>query len=232
MRSRRNNRRNRKSVQRAPRERVYTFRRSAVGHFYVANTSSTTAYKNQGDTWTFNLATGMTSALGKFIDSGPDTTSTISNITIPNVTEFTALFDLYRIKNVHVKLLPMYQPDAEGGTLDGSASMVYSLSEKNAGGVMSLTDLLQREDARIVRLSASDPIEMDYKPLPLIDANSGGTATLGVTLANDPWLSTASLDVATMSGIRVFFDSGAAPAGSTQLVIVFLSYDLEFKCVI
>jgi len=220
-------------VARGPRsESIHRFTRSAVGHFAVASASSTTGYFSQGDTWSFSLAAGLTSSLGKFIDSPPDVTSTVANIAIPNVSEFTALFDLYRVRSVRVRLLPLYQTGAEPlSTARGSATMWYSLNEKNAGAIMSLTDLLQREDVKIAQLSANEFIEFDYKPRPVLDANSAGTATSGVSDMN-PWLSTGSLDVASLSGIRVYFDAGNPSTTTTsQVVLMFLSFDLEFKTV-
>jgi len=212
---------------------IHRFRRSAVGHFGVG-TSSTTVYSGVGDTWTFSLAAGLTSVLGKFIDSAPDTTSTVANIAIPSSSEFTNLFDLYRFRNVHIQLIPLLQPLSESAsTPKGSASMWMSLNEKNAGAISSLVELLQREDVRYELLEASNNIQFDYKPKPLLDANAAGTATAGVTSESDDWLSTAALDVATHSGIRVFFDTNAAAATTTvQTVIVFITFDLEFKCVI
>jgi len=198
----------------------------------VGLTSSTT-YAGVGDTWTFSLAAGLSSVLGKFIDSAPDTVSTVANIAIPGSSEFTALFDLFRFRNVRIRIVPLYQSAAQNGGDVGCASMWYSLSEKNAGAVSTLSEILQREDVQYALLTSDQRIEFDYKPLPLIDANSAGTATAGVTLPGDAWLSTAALDTATHSGVRVFFDTGrTTEAGIMQVCAMFLSYDLEFKCVI
>lgn len=213
---------------------TYKFRRSTVGHFFVG-ASSTTCYGNQGDVWAITLTNGITSTLGKFIDSAPDVTSTSASVTIPNVSEFTALFDQYRISNVHFKLVPMYSTNVEGtgSTPGGSASMFYCFDMNTSGGsVSTLATLLQREGVRIERLADPGIIEFDIKPNVLLDADNAGAATGGSLIKQPVWLSCASQDLANHSSVKLWFDTGNTVTGTDQLVIMFVTFDLEFRNVV
>ncbi len=212
-----------------PSLKTHSFRRTSVFHFYVAASATTTAYANTNDSWYFNLSNGMISSIGKFIDSGPGTTSTVAYAAIPNYTEFTSLFDQYRIKSVRIRLMPAVTQSVAAASPPPLPVMVYSTNDYNSTGVYAdLGTLLQREDVRSVILDK--PIEIQYKPRPILGALSNGTLSGNIQLMDDDpyWISCADTSVYG-SGIQLAFMT-ASTQGS-YLVVGTCCYDLEFRAV-
>ncbi len=212
-----------------PSLKTHTFRRTSVFHFYVAASATTTAYANTNDSWYFNLSNGMISSIGKFIDSGPGTTSTVAYSAIPSYTEFTALFDQYRIKSVRVHLMPAITQSVAAASPPPLPVMVYSTNDYNTTGAYAdLATLLQREDARSVVLDK--PIDIQYRPRPIVGSLSNGTLAGNVQLGDDDpyWISTSDASVYG-TGIQVAFMT-ASTQGS-YLVVGICCFDLEFRTV-
>jgi len=153
---------------------------------------------------------------------------------VPNYTEFTALFDYYRIKGVHIKMI--YTNNVANTTAAvGTASAIalptvqgmYDLDDGNAPTTEG--ELLQRPGVRLETLGTNGPlnfyVKAKYANQILTDA---GVQPAGIGASSD-WLD-GNFPGIPHFGYKLWLTPwAAAPALQQGYFQFFFTYDLEFK---
>jgi hypothetical protein len=210
---------------------VHSFERVGIGHFFIAGSSvpATGYYHNSGDSWTVDLSSGISSQNSYAIANAPDAGTGGTTITIPNSSEFTALFDQYRIKKVKVEMYASNNTSGTGGIV-ASLSTIYVSTNDYADTTVppNLATLLQREDLRVFR--TNDPFSFSFVPKPISSVmDAAGTFAGSAQIAGPVWLSCADTNVE-HTGFKFWIDTGASTQVSDILTVV-VRFELEFRAV-
>lgn len=153
--------------------------------------------------------------------------------TVPNYTEFTALFDYYRIKGVHIKVIytnNVANTTGAVGTASAIALPTMQAMFDNDDGNAPVTEgeLLQRPGVKLLTMGTNGPLNFYVKPNIatncLTDAGNQPAA-----LAADSWLD-ANYPGVYHYGFKHWLTAWtAAPALQQGYFQFFFTYDLEFK---
>lgn len=145
---------------------------------------------------------------------------------VPGSSEFTSLFDAFRIKCVRMKFI--YGQNTQDASATRSIPNIVFVNDYDDGTVLTgLTDYGQYSKVHVHRLDK--PFEISFKPL-ASTAVYNGAFTGYATAAKDMWYDCASSGIQ-FYGAKWAIDPVVYGAGSTvigQLSIV-IEYDLEFK---
>lgn len=153
---------------------------------------------------------------------------------VPNYTEFTALFDYYRIKGIHIKVIytnnVANSSSAVGGAAQAIALPTMQCMYDNDDGNAPTTEgeLLQRPGVKLLTLGTNGPINLYVKPKYanqiLTDA---GVQPAGIGASRD-WLD-GNFPGIPHFGYKFWLTPWAATALQSGYFQFFFTYDLEFK---
>lgn len=146
----------------------------------------------------------------------------------PGSSDFTALYDFYRLASVEVSF--MYSANSAPMAPAAAAqlpilSVVFDPSDVS---VISLSSILQYQDLHVVQLGnmrTSNGYVLKCKPTPQLSA--GGSAA--AVVRENPWL---NIDVPTTPyyGIKMFYDSsGSTVTSITGYLNLYVKYNWEFR---
>lgn len=116
-----------------------------------------------------------------------------TNITLNqviNATEFTSLFDQYRIKYCVTKFWLRTDPGAQV-PLSATFPRLYWCRDQNSQVVLSQNEMRERGDLKIAVLHPDRPVVVKFKPNVLTQQFLSGVSTC-YTPAYDQWIDTAS----------------------------------------
>lgn len=135
---------------------------------------------------------------------------------LPNYTEFTNLFDDYRINAVSLKFIPnRNSSDFAGGVAPPGISNFYTVFDYNDATVPgAVNDLMQYPNLKITQ--SSRMLTRTLRPASLDVVSAGGT-TASVNPKWKQWLSTASPDV-NHYGLKYCLDAFSAANAVTYQV--------------
>ncbi len=168
--------------------------------------------KNNGtqDPWEkFSLSnwTPKTHYFKRHVDLGTITFSTAGIVSngfsfqldeIPNYTEFTTLFDLYKIEHVEVHMLPGTNSQNNqigvGGSVTYPPRIATVIDYNSSGAFASFNDARDFESAEVHQAIRRDPIVRRLTPRFLTGVEEDG-ATIVTGGASRGWLNTARADV-------------------------------------
>lgn len=158
--------------------------------------------------------------------------STIYQPLLPNASEFTNLFDLYRITRVNCTMVYSAN-DAITSTPSQMLPVLHIANDYNSVGSFTLTDILQYDTVKHWQLGKEREVKWSFVPHTRMDAktNSG----LGTSLAsmNKPyqWFDTEASSIQHY-GTRVYLNNfGRTTSADIGTVMLLIEYCLEFTFV-
>lgn len=143
---------------------------------------------------------------------------------LPNLAEYQALFDQYRVNGVRLQFRPKWDSADAGPSGSSGQSMIYAtifkdpLSILTPIGTYSTTNFntfLENANGRVVTKQCNKPFSIYYKPY----TPSADIATNGRFLKT-PWLSLANATSALQRGFHIFLNDANFAANTT------LSFDV------
>lgn len=147
--------------------------------------------------------------------------------TLPQVSEFTNLFDEYRIRRVKFELHYSFANSNSGPTYPYPVLNVAN--DLDSFGSFNLDDMNQYPNKKTFQCVPGQPITWSVRPVARADVltNSGVTSTSAAM--NTSWLSTSSSNVRHL-GTRMWFDNaGRSTNVDLGTFTIYVSYELEFR---
>lgn len=224
----------RRKQQRIPRNpilRAHSFKRTTsfqlgVNSYQGFTTPSGASVYGNGLSFIYTLA-------------GPIVTGSVAfatTVPMPNVSEFTSLFDQYKIKRIKVRMIwtnNVTNSSAAAGTLTGIANPIVQIATDLDDGVPPATNtsLMEREDTRFLAFDSTGPKSYSVTPKYAMAASIGGaSATLGAQGSN--WINVSS-DTVQWFGTKLWMEPQSS--GATQLqtgyLWLYFTYEYEFRTV-
>jgi len=147
---------------------------------------------------------------------------------LPNFTEFTALFDMYRIFAVQMRLRPRFNLGTVGSITTVKLPRLFSVIDYNDNVNLTLiNDALEYQSCKETRFD-QDHVRM-IRPHANLAAQEATLVNFGGLKSQvSPWLSTEVTDV-NHYGLKFLIEAGAAGQTVFQSWSVDLTYYLEFK---
>lgn len=149
---------------------------------------------------------------------------------LPNTSEFTNLFENWRLAGVTVRIdtpLGISNSLTNPGTL---MPLILYAPDYNDGTGVSRTDLLQYPQLKVHNFykEGYTPLMFELNPVPLRDIAGSGVLTSYSPMAKAPWLRTADFTTPHY-GVKFFFDFFGANTSTSGLPFqVTIFCDLEF----
>jgi hypothetical protein len=187
---------------------VYKFRRTALINMAVTNPVGGVIYYSNAD----------------------NTTAGFNLTYVPAYTEFTNLFDQYRIKAVRCTWRPTASEVPVGADLDHQLPNLWTVIDQNDGTVPSAaTTLSQYQSLKISRLDR--PVTRTFYPRIAQSAYASG-AVSGYSFSDGPqWCDTGSPGVQHYGAKWALVWPGAGAGTVAQYISFTMEYELEFRCV-
>ncbi len=147
---------------------------------------------------------------------------------IPNTTEFSNLFDQFRIKSVSLSVdTPAFFSNS--GTSPAALPQIWYAADYDDTAMASLTDLMQYPQVRKHNFYTDGykPLIFKFSPKPLRDVAGAGVTTVYGPMPVSPWLRTSNMTVPHY-GIKLALDwFGLSQTQDIPLQFT-VWYDLEF----
>lgn len=152
---------------------------------------------------------------------------TIGIGSIPQVTEFTNLFDEYRIRKVNIELFNSQQ------TMNTPAvpvAVIHMVNDSNSTGSFNMDDLKQYPNLRSVQIVPGKPAYWSCYPSARSDVLTSTGVTSSSALKVDGWIDTSSPTIRFL-GTRFYISMlGLTTASTVSFTLYFkITYDLEFR---
>lgn len=174
---------------------------------------------------------GFKFQLAQLVVAGNVTTTTSA---VPNYTEFTALFDRYRITNVRMRFHysnNVAAASAATGTLTAVALPVMQIATDydDALPPVNTGELMQRQTTKYWTLDSNGPKTYSVRPqvaVPVDNAGVSSSRSLGANL----WIDAGSPNT-DYFGVKLWMESQSNSGNNLMLgfIWVYVTYDLEFK---
>jgi len=149
---------------------------------------------------------------------------------VPNTTEFTSLFDQWRIKNVVFRLdVPANYSTAGANASPTVYPMIYYVLDYDDPQNATITDMLQYPQVQVHNFAKDGytPMMIKFSPKPLRDIAGSGISTGYGPMPSAPWIRTSDFTIPHY-GLKIAFDwFGYAVASYVNFVIT-IQYELEF----
>lgn len=147
---------------------------------------------------------------------------------LPNVSEFSNLFDQWRLKSVIVRC-----DFASGYSNSASTPIIlpnlYYVSDYDDPGDCTIEDMLQYPQVQVHNFyrNGYEPFQVSLSPKPLVDVAGSGISTGYGPLPVAPWLRTSNMSLPHY-GLKIALDwMGKVQTSDVQMVIT-IWYNLEF----
>lgn len=150
--------------------------------------------------------------------------------TLPNVAEFTNLFDQYRINRVSLHIF--YSENQSNSGVQYPYPLLHLYNDYNSFGSFNLSDMQQYPNMATYQLIPGKPIVWSCRPHGQVDILTDGgllsTSALNVS-SKSQWLDTSSANIRLL-GTRMYLDNqGRNTVADIGTITIKLVYDLEFK---
>ncbi len=146
---------------------------------------------------------------------------------VPDASDFTALFDQYRISSVRVTFRPI---TTFNNFLAGNSALppqLYTAIDYNDGTLVSIADLQQYQSCKVTRFDQNQV--RTFSPMIQLAANASGSAVLSVA-DSSRWIDTAQTSVF-YYGLKYGISAGDGSQTVLQRWEVTVEYFLEFRIV-
>lgn len=146
----------------------------------------------------------------------------------PGASDFTALYDFYRLDSVEVSLMYGANMFAPGTAAVAQLPIMNIAFDPSDISVTSLSSILQYQDLHTVQMGNQRTMNgyvVQCKPRPLLTA--GGTAT--AVVQENPWI---NKDTPTIPyyGLKIFYDSAGSTAATViGIVSFYIKYHWSMK---
>lgn len=149
---------------------------------------------------------------------------------VQSSTDFTALYDQYRIKGVKISIVPL--SDSATTQSSGFLPSLYWARDNDDGGVAPATeaDLRQRQDCKTMRLTGPRSIYISNPKCTTDVEVQGAGVTLASKIENAGWIDCSDTNVM-HNGLKMWFknvDLRSAPSGVTPGVITAFRFELTY----
>lgn len=196
---------------------VYKYVRKAHGLYPIG----LGGWSNLGNDMTFTTALGSASVNV----SG----SLYSSVAIPNVSEFTNLYEQFRVPKIRLRFWLSQNYSNTGAVAN---PLLHICNDFNSTGSFTLNDLEQHQDMRTYQLMPGKPIVWDVYPHMRIDVlqDSGITSSSAYNIKSG-WVDTSSPNTQLL-GTRIWLNmmgQTQAYAPPYQYVYMEFEYYFEFK---
>jgi len=151
-----------------------------------------------------------------------------SAVAIPNVTDFTNLFDQYRFNNMKIEIFFSTNQTNSGPSY--VFPLIHIVNDYNSTNSFALSDINQHPGMRTYQLFPGKKITWNVTPHVRSDVltSSGITSTSAMQVTR-PWIDTSSNNVQFL-GTRMYVDNQARSTNIDMGTITFaVTYDLDFK---
>lgn len=147
---------------------------------------------------------------------------------LPNVTEFTNLFDQYRIKKVVYRLWASLNNSNSLTNLPNP--LVHIVNDYNSNGSFALTDIEQHPDMKTYQLGTNKPITWSVTPHVRADVLTiTGITSSSAWNVKHPWIDTTSTNINHL-GTRLYLNNqGRNTATDIGTMTIEAIYYVEFK---
>jgi len=182
--------------------------------------NSTTIDGSPATTMQFSFAPGATDY--RFAGVSIYTTA------LPNSSEFTSLFDQWRLKKVHFRIdLPAAY--ANSGVTPVIMPNIYYVSDYDDSVDCTINDMLQYPQCRVHNFyrDGYTPFQVSLSPKPLRDIAGSGIATGYGPMPVAPWLRTADFSIPHY-GLKLAIDWSGYHQTITVGMVITIWYELEF----
>lgn len=150
---------------------------------------------------------------------------------LPNVTEFTGLFDQYRIKKVNIRLI--FSNNESGVNAPSTVlPVVHCYNDYNDTTTKALATVQEYPEMKTFQLGTNRDIRWSCVPHCRADVltNSGALSSSAMNVTS-PWIDTSSANIEHL-GARFFFNNlGRNTAVDIGSVLILVDYFMEFKFV-
>jgi len=149
--------------------------------------------------------------------------------TMPNVAEFTNLFDQYRIKRVNVRII-FSNNDSGVATPATTLPVVHCYNDYNDTAAKNLAAVQEYPDIKTFQLGKEKDIRWSFVPRVRSDVltNSGISSSSAMNIPS-PWIDTSSNNIEHL-GARIFLNNiGRTTAADLGTCLFLIDYFLEFK---
>lgn len=213
---------------RALASRPYRFSRTCAFQFGY---NSYAGFTSPSGALVYGNGMGLKFQLSQMVLAGNFVTVTQA---LPNYTEFTALFDRWRITNVRLKFHysnNIANGSAAAGTLTGVALPMIQIANDYDDAVppAANTELMQRQNTKYWTLDSTGPKTHSVVPNILLAAeNSGAFSSVAVSRGDFVDCSTPNTDFV---GVKLWCETQTSAAAQLQLgyIWMYATFDLEFK---
>jgi len=219
---------------------VYTVPRFNPTQVYKFKRSSTAVIG-------FNTYTGFTSSNGAIVYGNGiamqfsllqtylyGSTGQILTLSLPNVAEFVALFDRFKIDRVRVRFVPSINVQSAFSTAIGTTPATglpiiqTAVDYDDANAPTSAGDLLQRTDIKVLRFDREHVL--DLAPRVALGALDSNAVVSGSAQARSPWLDTADGQNTNHYGRKFWAEPlTAAPGVQQGMVVIYVDYEMSFQ---
>lgn len=149
---------------------------------------------------------------------------------VPNASEFTNLFDLYRIKKITVEIFTSFTDNLAVSPGVISMPVVHIANDYNSTGSYALSDILQYPQMHTYQLGAK-PIKWSFYPHVRADVLTDITIPTSSSAMQEisPWLDTSSSNILHLGCMIYMNTMGYTSSTNIGTATMLIHYDFEFK---
>jgi len=147
---------------------------------------------------------------------------------LPNASEFTALFDCYRIMNIKGQFIfDMNSAGMKGTAGSCLPNLIYVKDYDDASPLSVIYDYQQYESMKIKRMDKT--IRMSFHPRPVSPVYGGGAFTSWAVNSTNPWIDTAN-NAVSYYGLKFAIDPVQNGAGANLMGQLTIYYTYTIQC--
>jgi len=158
----------------------------------------------------------------------------VITLSMPNVAEFVALFDRFKIDKVRVRFVPSINVQSAFSTAIGTSPSTglpivqTAVDYDDATPPTGVGDLLQRTDVRMLRFDREHVL--DVAPRVSVGALDSNAAVSGSAQSRSPWLDTADGQNTIHFGRKFWSEQlTAAPGVQQGIIVIYIDYEMTFQ---
>lgn len=154
--------------------------------------------------------------------------TSVYSTSLPNVAEFSNLFDQWRLKNVMVRFDIAFGYQGLGTTPVVTPNLIYATDYDDSGDA-TIDDLLQYPQVQVHNFynNGYTPFQVSLSPKPLRDIAGSGVTTGYGPMPVAPWLRTSNMSIPHY-GLKLALDWMGKVQTSDIQIVVTVFYNLEF----
>lgn len=150
-----------------------------------------------------------------------------NTVSVPNVSEFTNLFDQYRIYKVNYEIY--WSQNLSNTGVVAPVPLLHIVNDYDSTAAYAKSDLYQHPDMRTYQMQEGVPVRWTLYPKVRLDSlTTNGLLSSSAGLGT-PWLSTSSPNIEYL-GTRIFVDNlGRSTLADYGTFLIKVNFFMEFK---